>query len=520
MTTLMTSPGLVVSGSPDPLLRWVPPRVSSASAEEALALTRSVGLVRDPWQRAALRDGLGELADGSWAAIEVLLQASRRNGKNEVGAVDRELAGLYVFEEGILVHTAHRMATALKAHARIRKVIESNPKLAKRVRKAPASNSQGYGFILDNDCELWFETRTEKVGRGGDADVLIVDEALYATEDHMGAVIPLILARPNPQIWYLTSAPDQLIHPAKVVAKLHTRGRKRDPRLCVIVYGAEGSLDDHDPTDRRLWWQANPSLNGGRSWSIREDTVAAAQRSMPRRKFAVEVLGLGDYPAVEEDGVRMVLGGKVSAAAWLAAQTEPVSERPAACAFGIETAPDGTTSVGQAFLRLDGARQLEVIDRREGQLWVPDFVVAEVTRRDPVAVVIDPASTAATLIPALKDRGIDVTLTTTRQVGQAWAGLVTGIKEARPAGGQGFAAGGVVHPGEPLLDEAALAVQMRTIGDLYAAERSNASAPLWAAVLGLWALGSNMRPAPPPQEVPADASFGVRDLVDVSAVGF
>jgi hypothetical protein len=174
-----------------------------------------------------------------------------------------------------------------------------------------------------------------------------------------------------------------------------------------------------------------------------------------------------------------------------------------------------------AFLRPDGARQIEVLDRREGQLWVPGFVLGEVARRDPLAVVIDPASPAATLIPALQDRGIEVTLTTARQVGQAWAGLVNGIKEAPAGAGGGFAAGGVVHPGESLLDEAAMAVVMRGIGDLYAAQRSNAVAPLWAGVLALWALGTNMRPAPAPAAVRAvESSRGSRRLVDVARVGF
>jgi phage terminase large subunit-like protein len=129
---------------------------------------------------------------------------------------------------------------------------------------------------------------------------MIISEAMH------GALLPTLSARKNPQVWYTGSAVDQLVHDHGVVfARVRERGRKGgDPALSYY----EWSIDVDHPdkvtpemaTDPELWRMANPAL-GVR---IHERFVESEQRSMDPRTFAVERLGVGDWPRTDRVGER------------------------------------------------------------------------------------------------------------------------------------------------------------------------------------------------------------------------
>jgi hypothetical protein len=60
----------------------------------------------DDWQRWWLAELTGTKPDGRWASFENYLVMSRQNGKNVCLEV-RELAGLFLFGESMIIHTAH-----------------------------------------------------------------------------------------------------------------------------------------------------------------------------------------------------------------------------------------------------------------------------------------------------------------------------------------------------------------------------------------------------------------------------
>jgi hypothetical protein len=62
----------------------------------------------DPWQRWWLTEACGIGPDGKWTAFEAMLICSRQNGKNSALEV-RELGGLFVFGESMIIHTAHEL---------------------------------------------------------------------------------------------------------------------------------------------------------------------------------------------------------------------------------------------------------------------------------------------------------------------------------------------------------------------------------------------------------------------------
>lgn len=101
----MSSPSAVLLDVQAPRFRARPERVSSAGPE-AVELAASAGLILDPWQEAWLDDALSETAGGRWAAFEAALIVPRQNGKGSVLEA-LELAGLFLFDEQLILHSAH-----------------------------------------------------------------------------------------------------------------------------------------------------------------------------------------------------------------------------------------------------------------------------------------------------------------------------------------------------------------------------------------------------------------------------
>ena len=127
-------------------------------------------------------------------------------------------------------------------------------------------------------------------GRGLSGDCVILDEAFALTAPMMGALLPTLSARPNPQVWYTSSAPQAA---SEVLHGIRRRGRSGDGDR---LFYAEWGLDEGaDLADRDNWYETNPALG----IRIAEDFVAGefeAMASMPE-EFARERLGIADEPA-------------------------------------------------------------------------------------------------------------------------------------------------------------------------------------------------------------------------------
>jgi hypothetical protein len=122
------------------------------------------GLVLDPWQAFVLEHALGERADGRWAAFEVGVVVSRQNGKGAILEA-RELAGLFLLGERLVVHSAHQFDTSLEAFRRLLGLIEDTPDLDRRVKRVSRSHGEE-GIELKGGQRIRFRTRTKGGGRG------------------------------------------------------------------------------------------------------------------------------------------------------------------------------------------------------------------------------------------------------------------------------------------------------------------------------------------------------------------
>ncbi|GAA2092369.1 terminase [Actinomadura alba] len=480
--TVLDAPALL--GSQEPTVTSVPEHVSSAGHEAALLADRA-GLVLDPWQRQVLIGGLGERADGRWAAFEVGVMVARQNGKGAI-AEARVLAGLFLLGERLIMYSAHEFKTASEMFRRILELIEGTPAFSRRV-KAVARSKGEEGIELTTGQRLRFLARSTGSGRGFSGDCNLLDEAQHLGEAPVDALMPTMSARPNPQLWYLGSAPDKDLAPCEPFARVRSRAMVGDAKrlayfewsaaLCGDQCGTD--CDQHDDASSPLTWA---KTNPGMGIRISEEHIATERESMSPRGFARERLSVGNYPTVGG-------GWEVfSQPAWTGIEDE--ASTPAdPVAFAVEVAPErNAAAISVAGAREDGLLHGEVVDYRPGTSWVVPRLETLRGRWGPCAVAIAPAGPTGSLQPDLEDAGFELTLVKGRDTGAACGSLYDAI--VRPPDAEpGWAPTMRVRP-HPALTAAVAGAARRFIGDAWVFDRRGSAvdpAPLISLVVARWA---------------------------------
>jgi hypothetical protein len=472
-----------VLGVQVPRVRSVP-AYAATRGQEAVDVARSVGLELDAFQELLLMDACGVRDDGKWAAFEVGVNVPRQNGKGGILEA-RELAGIFEFGERMLLHSAHEFQTATEAMLRMEELLEFDRSIACQVKSVSRSHGSE-GFIFKSGQRLRYRTRTKGGGRGFTGDFLALDEAMVLQEMFIGALLPTLSGRSmhgNPQVYYTGSAVDQLVHEHGIVfARVRERGlRGNDPSLVYHEYSAADAADaDGVPitpdrldgsflSDPERWAAANPGLG----IRISPEHIEKELRAMDDRTFAVERLGVGDYPATDGSGASVIDIDK-----WdmLGDATSRLVD-PVGLAFDVS--PDrASASIGAAGDRPDGLAHLEVIDDRRGTGWLVDRLVELDERHAPVGVFCDASGPAASLIPELEARGVSVTAVNATEHAQA-CGMLFDLVEQRRAR----------HLGTAELRTAVKGAAKRPLGDAWAWSRKSSAvniSPLVAVTLANW----------------------------------
>lgn len=508
MTIVLEHP---VLGDQVPRIRCTLPRVSSLG-QDVTELASIAGLDLDPWECLVLDEALGVRADGTWAAYEVGLVVGRQNGKGVVLEA-RELASLFLLDEELCIHSAHQFDTSLEAFTRILGLIENTPDLDRMVRRV--SRSHG-----DEGIEVWrdgalrrlrFRTRTKGGGRGFTCDCLVMDEAMILSDVTVGAIQPTLSAVPNPQIWYTGSAGDK---DSSAFGRVRSRGLAgTDPRLIFLEWSIDActpfcppNCEVHDqqpfrpdprmsPADvdrltarlHRSYAKANPAfgirIGGTRSAEKSIEHIGSEQRSMSRTEFLRERLGVGDWP-VEGDSWKII-----DEASWARCLDSESVPAPRALAFGVDMTPDRKMAcITVAGMNARDVMHVEITygdeyDHRPGDRWVVPRILELVERWKPIAVVIDKASQAGSLIGSLEDEGVEVICPTAREFAQAcgWFGSA-----AVPVPGESPM---LAHTGQAPLTSAVAGADRRELADLWAWNKKGAAvdiSPLVAATLAAW----------------------------------
>lgn len=439
---------------------------------------------------------LGERPDGKWASFEFGVVAPRQNGKDAIFE-GRELTGLFLLNEQLIIHSAHEQATATEHFRRLLNLIEGVPEFDRRVLKAPKGKG-AEAIELRGGQRIFFKTRTAGGGRGFTGDLVVLNEAMIVPGAFTAALVPTMAARSiegNPQLVYGASAVDQQQHEHGIVlSRLRHRAMKGAMRVgyCEWSVDVRAWLEAHglefDPkkpeieqvpaellADPEAWAESNPGLG----IRISQEHIANEQGgseggAMAPREFMVERLGIGDWPSI--DGTE---GSVLNLDTWNEIADEH-SKATGPVAFSFDVSPDRSSStIAAAGSRADGHRHIEVIDYGRGTAWVIDRLVELKGRHAHVGIVCDGAGPAGSLVPELEQRGIDVTIVNAKEHAQA-CGLIYDAIESR-----------TVHHGgkQTELNAAVRVATRRTLGDAWAWSRRGSTidiSPLVACTLAFW----------------------------------
>jgi len=444
-------------------------------AKEAVKLVKRAGLRLDDWQRYAFERALYTGPDGKWSAMEVGVDVARQNGKGGILEA-RALAGIFVFGERLMIHSAHLVDTSLEAMERLLWLIEDIPEFDSQVKRVVRTNGRE-GIIFRSGQRIRFRTRTKGGGRGFTADCLLLDEAMYLPEMVMGALIPTLSARPNPQIWYTGSAVDQMVHDhGTVFARVRRRGMAQEKGVAYFEWSAPYEIDtvSEHLDDRAAWVAANPAMG----IRINEEFIKTERRAMDNRTFAVERLGVGDWPNDED------IDEAISWDRWREL-VDPESEMlaPICVAFDVPPARDRVTIVG-AGLRPDGLTHFQTMEYRAGTGWFGNRMGELVSRYNVHSISYDPGSPAASLVRQLENMGLEVEKVGARDYASACGAFQDAVME-----------GTVRHHGTDELATAVKNAATRPLGDAWAWSRKNSAAdisPLVAATLAVWQASANL----------------------------
>lgn len=465
----------------EPSLRVSAEGVEHPRVDDAVGVASVAGLELDRWQEDELR-GAVRLAGDRWAAREVVEVVPRQNGKGSILEA-RQLAGLFVFDEQLQLHTAHEFKTCYEHFRRLKDLIEGCDLLAEHVARI-RTGAGDQAIELHNGNRIRFIARSRSSGRGFSADVVYLDEAYELSDETVGALMPAMSARPNPQIWYTSSAPHET---STVLHRL--RRRALDGNSARLWYSEWGNPPDVDPLDRGAWRAANPAMG----IRIAEEDIAAEQESMAPAEFARERLGVPDTP-LEEQQVGPIAGDR-----WAELVDGDSLPADGSVRLALDVPPDRTTAAfAIAGKRPDGLLHLST------RLFVPPAemgrlveLAAELSAGHGTSLILPPNSPAKAWRADLVAAGVELDELTPAEYAEACGHVVAKVLD-----------GALRHRGQPEMDAAVGGLAAKTSGDVdvWARRSSKANiAPFVAATCALLRV---------PEAAPYDGDYFV-DLDDL-----
>jgi hypothetical protein len=351
----------------------IPPRLGSRG-DEAVDLAADAGRVLDEEQRLGVDALLSYGPAGRWVALEQLVLEARQNGKS--GGILLPVVLWDLFLSGVvdrIVWTAHLFKTAEEAFEDVEKCIQTSAALSRRVKRITRGNGDEAIELMDGS-KLEFLARNSNSGRGLGGKRVVMDEALFLGAGSMGALMPTLSARPDPQVTYGSSAAkatsDQL-------HRLIRRGRKGgDPSLIHVEWCAPGSWEDpgceqgrdctHMPgvaegcaMDNEELWPLAGHATGKR---ITVAYIRGERRALPPTEFGRERMGWHEIPSEA--------GGQIDAATW-GELIDELSRRSGDVAIALDVSPDRAfAAVALYGLRDDERGHLQLMRYDGGTGWV------------------------------------------------------------------------------------------------------------------------------------------------------
>lgn len=441
---------------------------------EVADLCAAAGLEPDGEQRLILDAIFGVDERGRSTAFEVAVICPRQNLKTTVFEM-AVLGWLVLGPPGqLVIWSAHAFRTAQEAFRDFDQLLGGSDVLRRRVARVSRANGEE-AFEMAGGSRLVFKARTKGGGRGLSGDKVILDEAFALQPEHMGALLPTLSARPDPQVCYGSSAG---MADSAVLREIRDRGRKGDPRLAYFEWAAPEVCSPgcaHKPgtpgcgCDREdLWLEANPAL--GRRISI--DYLRAERRAMPPAEFARERMGWWDEP------IEISADPAIPADAWQTCLNPAVSASDlTVCAIAIDAPPSRSRGwLAVAAILPDGRVHVDLQPSQEGILWLVQAARAW-QERTGATVVMDRTGPVSAILADLTRAGLQLEALSRDDVAQACGWFVAAVSD-----------GMVSHVGDPTLTDAVTgAVWKGEAARLFSRGTATDVSPLYAAAIAAWA---------------------------------
>src|SRR5262245_32923511 len=437
-----------------------------------------VGFDPDPEQDLGL-DLIFALDDaGKSAAFEIAVICSRQNLKTGLYKM-AALGWLFVTEERLVVWSAHEFPTSAEAFRDITQLVEGNDWLSQQVKTI----YRGHGdesIELVTGQRLIFKTRTKGGGRGLTGDKVVLDEAMFLQPQHMGALLPTLSARPDPQVLYGASAG---LAESAVLRGVRDRGQPGgDRRLaylewcddlpgdcqrvnCTHALGVTGCRLD----DERRWARSNPAL--GKRITI--EYIAAERRAMPPAEFGRERLGWWDDPLEGEQ--------PIDVGVWVACTADRRRSKSTVPTFFLDVSPGmRSSSIGVAFVAKSQPHG-ELAEYGPGTDWLVARAV-KLRKKFPQAMwAAEGQGAVGALFPELEEAGLLIEKFTAGDMGRASGHLQKLVADKA-----------MTHSDDPLFLTALAGAVKRDVGEgLWAWGRRKSTtdiSPLVAVTGALWTL--------------------------------
>lgn len=449
---MTSSPSAARKGSQQPRIESYP-LFNTTAADDAIDIASMAGLVLDPWQEHILRGSLGERVDGRWSAFRTCVVVPRQNGKNALIEA-RELAGLLLFGEQTIIHTAHEFKTAYKSMLALMNRLRTSP-LMEYVKGfdgelADIRDIDGFktgntpGITMKNGNQISYAARSKGSGRGFTGDLVILDEAYALKSAEMDALLPTMAAKSidgNPQVWFTSSAG---MPESDLLESMRQQGMAgSSPRL---AYYEWSTPDDVDPLDREGWYQANPGLG----YRISEEFIQDEYDTM------VGETGNDEGFKRERLGIWAKIGGEsvFPAGVWTAG-ADPKSKPGDRLVFAVEIAGNReSASIALLSYRGDELVHAEVVENRVGTSWLGSRLKELQDRWKPLATVALATGHVASLEREFKREGVRLKLIKFAQYKDACGRVFDLITQGK-----------LRHLGDPVLTAAVDGVQQQWTQD-------------------------------------------------------
>lgn len=410
-----------------------PAGIASTGWPKVHETCRRLGWDFDGWQDGTAKLILAKRVDGSYAADTIVLSIPRQVGKTYLIAC--VIFALCLTNENLtVIWTAHRKTTAIETFQQFDGMAQ-RPRVAAHVRQVLRGKGDEK-ILFKNGSRILFGARESGFGRGfTGVDVLVCDEGQIMTDAVMEDMAATQNVAPNP-LFFLLGTPPRPRDPGETFAlfRQEALAGESDATLYVEMSADRGA----DPMDRAQWRKANASYP-------HRTTERALLRLRKKLKnddaWNREALGIWDETAHQR-----VVKGSV----WADLVDVGPADGTRPTALGVDASHSREFSVNACWLEDDGAHAEEVwagTDETEAEAWI----AARASRLMPIA--IDALSPAASMVPRLKARGLNVKVTTSSDMVKAcglWLGEVT--------------SGRLTHADQPVLNDALAAARKRAIG--------------------------------------------------------